>query len=280
MQRIGLVKKKSKKEMCRYTNKDHTFVICAYKESPYIEECLASIMNQKILGQIIIATSTPNDYIMHLAQKYNIKMYVNEQGGEIAKDWNFAISVVKTKLATIAHQDDIYQPDYLTSILENINRSYKPLIAFSDYGERRQEEIVYDSKLLKVKKRMLFLLRIKFLQNSIWVRRRILSIGSAICCPSVTMVLENLTQPVFVDGFKSNLDWEAWEKISRKRGSFVYCNKPLMLHRIHEASTTSEIIGDNIRIEEDYYMFCKFWPKWIAKILLCFYKEAEKSNKL
>lgn len=27
-------------------NTNHTFAICAYKESPYLEECIQSLMNQ------------------------------------------------------------------------------------------------------------------------------------------------------------------------------------------------------------------------------------------
>ena len=42
---------------------DHTFAICAYKESPYLEECIKSLKNQTIKSNILIATSTPNDYI-------------------------------------------------------------------------------------------------------------------------------------------------------------------------------------------------------------------------
>ena len=42
---------------------DHTFAICAYKESPYLEECIKSLKNQTIKSNILIATSTPTDYI-------------------------------------------------------------------------------------------------------------------------------------------------------------------------------------------------------------------------
>ena len=38
---------------------DHTFAICAYKESPYLEECIKSLKNQTIKSNILIATSTP-----------------------------------------------------------------------------------------------------------------------------------------------------------------------------------------------------------------------------
>ena len=34
-----------------------------------------------------------------------------------------------------------------------------------------------------------------------------------------------------------------------------------MGHRIYNESTTTEIINDNKRTTEDYFIFCKFWPK-------------------
>ena len=60
----------SKKEL-------HTFVICAYKESEYLEECILSLKNQTIESTIIMETSTPNDYIVDLAKKYEIPLYTN-----------------------------------------------------------------------------------------------------------------------------------------------------------------------------------------------------------
>ena len=107
-----------------------------------------------------------------------------------------------------------------------------------------------------------------------------MSLGCPICCPSVTFVKANLPETVFEKGYRSDEDWQAWEKISKYKGTFVYINKVSMYHRIHEESETSIILGDNARIEEDYEMFCKFWPKSIAKLLTKLYATSEKSNKL
>ena len=41
----------------------HTFVICAYKESAFLEECILSLKKQTVRSNILIATSTPNKYI-------------------------------------------------------------------------------------------------------------------------------------------------------------------------------------------------------------------------
>lgn len=259
---------------------EHTFAICAYKESEYLEECICSLKNQTVSTNIILATSTPNKYIKGLCDKYHIAMYVNNGEHGITQDWNFAYSRANTKYVTIAHQDDIYEPDYVENLLCYIKKAGKPIIFFTDYGELRDGKKVYDNKLLNIKRIMLLPLRQKLFWNSKFVRRRVLSFGSPICCPSVTYVKENCPEVIFKSGFRSDEDWEAWEMLSRRKGAFVYCNKPLMMHRIHEDSETSKILLDNARTEEDYVMFCKFWPKFIAKMLTKIYGNSEKSNDL
>ncbi|MCR5624748.1 MAG: glycosyltransferase [Lachnospiraceae bacterium] len=259
---------------------NHTFAICAYKESEFLEECIMSLKNQTIQSKIIICTSTDNEYIRGIAEKYELPLYINKGESGITQDWNFALSCVKTKYATIAHQDDTYEPKYTRKVIGAMRKSEKPLIAFTDYYELRNGNKVKDNTLLKIKRIMLLPLRVKPLWKSVFVRRRVLSLGNAICCPSVTFCLKNVNRPVFIHGFRSNEDWQAWEKLSKLRGEFVYINAPLMCHRIHEGSETSQIIGDNARSKEDYEMYKCFWPDIIAKFLSKAYANSEKSNKL
>lgn len=259
---------------------DHTFAICAYKESPYLEECIQSLRNQTVKSNILVATSTPNDYIKGIADKYAIPYYINEGEGGITQDWNYAYSCAKTKYITIAHQDDVYEKDYLETALALIAKARHPLLFFSDYYEIRDGKKVISNQLLKVKRIMLLPLRIKVFQNVRWVRRRILSFGSPICCPSVTFATENLPETVFENHYRACEDWEAWEKISKRKGQFLYSTKLLVGHRIHEDSETTAAIGDNQRSKEEYEMFCKFWPKGVARFLLKFYSKGQNSNQL
>lgn len=262
-----------------YSERNHTFVVCAYKESPYLSECIDSLLNQTKKGEIIISTSTPNSYIQEIAEKYHLPIYVNSGKTSIADDWNFGCSKVRTELFTIAHQDDLYEKEYLQKILENVNQSEEPLIAFTDYYELRNGKLCRDNTLLKVKRLMLKPLTIRRFWKSKWIRRRVLSFGDAICCPSVTFVKDRLPEKIFTFGYRSDVDWQAWEKISRMKGSFVYVDKPLMCHRIHEESETSKILGEHARKQEDYEMFCKFWPRPVAKCLIKLYEFAEHSNE-
>ena len=52
----------------------HNFVICAYQESPYLEECIRSLTKQTIQSPIRMVTSTPCEYIKTMAEKYKIRL--------------------------------------------------------------------------------------------------------------------------------------------------------------------------------------------------------------
>lgn len=258
----------------------HTFVICAYKESEYLEECIQSLLHQKMQSNILMITSTPNAYIQNLAEKYDIKLFVNKGESGIVQDWTFGYEQADTPYITIAHQDDVYMPEYSEEVVKQLEQSKKPLIAFTDYGELRDGNYVDNDRLLKVKRIMLAPLKGRVFQNSRFVRRRILSFGNPICCPSVTFARENMPEKIFNVKYRACEDWEAWEKLSRRKGGYIYVSKILMYHRIHEGSETSNIIGDNVRSLEDYDMYCKFWPKPIAKLLIKYYSKAQDSNTL
>lgn len=261
-------------------NNCHTFVVCAYGESEYLEDCILSLLRQKEKSQILMATSTPNGYIQAIADKYNLPVYVNKGEKGLAGDWNFAYNCAKTPLVTLAHQDDCYYEIYTEDILEAAKRCQHPLILFTDYNELREEKTISSNRLLKVKRTLLAPLKLKIFWKSRFVRRRILSLGSAICCPSVTLVKQNLSGFKFKNNMKSNIDWQAWEEISKRKGEFAYISHPCMEHRIHQESTTSELLEIDGRREEDLYIFRKFWPEWIAKIIEYFYKNGEKSNQV
>lgn len=258
----------------------HTFAICAYKESDYLEECILSLIHQTVQSKIIMITSTPNNYIKDLAAKYDIQYLVNEGEGGIVQDWNFAYQNADTRYVTIAHQDDIYFEEYVERMIEYAEKNKDMLIYFTDYVELRNGKIIKKNRLLGIKRFMLTPLQYKCFYRSRFIRRRILSLGSPICCPSVTFDKKNLPKPVFQVGFRSNEDWEAWEKISKLRGAFLYCKKALVAHRIHKDSETSAIIADNKRSEEDAIMYLKFWPPIVAKILVKLYAKGQESNKL
>lgn len=262
------------------TPADHTFAVCAYGESPYLEECLVSLRAQKVPTNIILSTSTPNALIEGLCKKYEVPFHVNPGPGGIAADWNYAVSLTDTPLVTIAHQDDVYLERYSQVMLETLSKRPEATLFFSDYAELRQGERIDKNRLLDVKRMLLAPLRSKALSHSKFVRRRVLSLGCPICCPSVTLIKAAFTEPLFDIHFGSNLDWQTWEKLAGVPGDFAYAQEILMMHRIHAGSETSHLIESDRRTQEDLEMLRHFWPASIAHLINKIYVGGQKENRV
>ena len=266
-----------KEPISSYRAAQHTFVVCAYGKSPYLEESVVSLLRQTVKSHILMATFTPNKLICACAEKYGVPLLVNTGKAGISGDWNFALSCAQTALVTLAHQDDLYEPAYTEEMLRAMNAARDPLVFFSDYAELRGKEKVIRNRLLRIKR--FLLLPVALAPSSKAARRLSLAFGNPICCPSVTYRREIIAAHPFQEGFKSNLDWQQWECLSDLEGSFVYCRAPLMCHRIHEGSETSRLLENDLRRAEDYAMFRRFWPRWMAKLLAKLYAASYRSNQ-
>ncbi|MDO3628874.1 glycosyltransferase [Mucilaginibacter sp. BT774] len=255
----------------------HTFVIPAYKESSFLEQCIHSLLAQTVKSRVIITTSTPTDYTKNIAKKYDLPYYINDKRG-IANDWNFALSKVTTPLATIAHQDDIYEPEYAENVIKATNKNV--LITFTGYNDwinnqRRPKSLNYF-----VKRALLFPFIFKKEIKSNWFKKLILKFGDPICCPAVTFNIEALTGFSFSSDFTVALDWYAWYQLANREGSFVYINKNLMNHRIHEESETTAKLSDGVRRNEELQMFRMMWGKRTASFISWVYTLGHADNKI
>lgn len=258
----------------------HSFAICAYGRSQYLEECIQSVLQQDVGGsEVFISTSTPSSWLDGIAEKYNLPIFINDGESGIGQDWNYAYSRAHGKYVTIAHQDDIYCPGYVATAVSMLDRAKKPILFFCDYGELRGDAITTESLNLSIKKWLLRGLRNGRNADNIRTRRRALSFGCAISCPSVTLVKENCPDMPYQTKMKCSLDWDTWEHLSRIEGSFIYSTDVLMYHRIHEESATTRLIGDRTRLNEDREMYERFWPKPIASFLTKLYSISLSSNQ-
>lgn len=260
-------KKMTEDEIKQMASK-HTFAICAYKESEYLEECVKSVVNQEIKTNYLIATSTPNDKIKNIAEKYNIPYFVRDEKSDIQDDWNFAYNNAKTELVTVAHQDDLYEPNYTKEILRNYTED--TLMYNTNYNPYKNGKVAQDSNS-KIKELLKIFVRNKTLSKIKFFKVMSLAFGNSINCPSVTYNKKKLGDSVFTSELKFALDWDTFLKIAKMKGRSLYIPKKLINYRIHDGATTKQFIVDNKRLNEDMIMFNKFWPKWVTKIIMKFY---------
>ena len=263
-----------------YTENDHSFVICAYKENPFLEDTIKSLKMQTLKSNIFLTTSTPNDYILNLCKKYDIKYFINKCPKNAGTDWNYGFDNTPTPLVTLAHQDDIYEPDFLKETIKYFNQHEDVIIAFTNYYEIRNHKTVFKNRLLKIKRLMNMPFKFSVLQKSKFLRRRNLSIGCSICCPAVTYNKKITGKSIFDTKYINSCDYKTWCDLAELNGRFIYIDKPLIGHRIYAESATSKNLGENIRKKEDFEIMSMYWPKFIAKVINNIYSISEKSNDL
>jgi GT2 family glycosyltransferase len=258
---------------------NHSFAIMAYGDSPYLEECLISLRAQTIQSNIYIATSTPSEYIDVLAKKYDVQVYNKKTKTGIADDWNFSLAQATTKYVTLAHQDDLYLADYTKECINAAEVFHDTLICFTDYSEVSEGKERKGTLLLRVKLFMLwfFMPFRKNISSKFW-KSRFLSFGCPVAAPSVMYNRDKINQFKFSTDFTINMDWDAWSRMAQQEGRFVYVNRNLVQHRIHEDSATTIGLQANARQSEDMIMFNRYWPAFIANILGGIYSSSYKSN--
>lgn len=256
----------------------HSFVICTYKESPYLEQCILSLKRQKRPSKILISTSTPNAYVEALAVKYDIPVIVNPDPGDIQIDWNFAYNACDAQYVTLVHQDDKYSRVYSEHLFRAIEQYDDIAIFYSNYRAlvtREDGEEVRNDINCRLRNLLCFPMRFSALQTRRGWKRATLRFGNSICCSSVTY---NKTVLGHLDVFKSELryclDWDTFWEIAALRGRFYYDKRVLTYFRIHELATSMLCIRNHVREREDEIMFGKMWPRPIVKGIMHFYKLA------
>jgi glycosyltransferase involved in cell wall biosynthesis len=257
---------------------DHCFAIPAYKDSIYLEDCIKSILNQTIKSEVIICTSTPTSQNKMIADKYGIPFFINENGlTGIANDWNFALISAPTRLVTIAHQDDIYEPGFAEAVSRSMDQQTQ--IAFTDYSDIHGDQIKTATINQIVKILLLFPFLFKRKIQSKFLKKLVLSIGDPICCPSVT--INKFAEPEFKFSVAYNcvLDWHAWYQLAQKDGSFVFIHQRLMRHRVHHESETSNQIKQGKRRSEEESMLQQIWGKPLGTCIAWVYQLGQLENK-
>jgi len=272
---------RKEKYLAKASNVLHTFSVCAYKESPYLENCVLSLLKQTVKSEIIICTSTPNEFINKIADNYDLPIFMNSVQNGLSADFNFAFNSATSAFVTLAHQDDIYKEEYANTVLKAIRNAKKEeiIILYCEQSELRNGKEVSNNAVSKIKKIMNTPLRIKFFQCSAFIRRCVLSLGCSICCPSVTFNKNRVSNSPFSIDYIYCTDWYLWTRLTKMKGRFVYLPERLILHRVHPESCSSEGIENKRRYQEELSMFCIYWPTLIAKCLLRFYSKASKSNE-
>ena len=252
----------------------HTFAVCAYKDSPYLESCIRSLKKQTIPVKIILCTSTPSPFLNRMAKQYDLPLYVRDGQSDIQDDWNFAVQMADSDLVTIAHQDDMYHKTYAEMVQKCWSRYPDATVMMTDAVIVKNGELQKPNLVGLVKKCLRLPLRINRWNHHTWIKKAALIFGNPIMCPSCTYNKRKLGDRIFQSDYKFALDWDTMVSLAEREGRFVSVERQLLYYRVHEEATTKQCIQNRRREQEERAMFARFWPSWVAELLMKGYQKA------
>lgn len=247
-------------------------VVLAYGESPFLADCLSSLAAQDEKAPIVVATSTPSNHISRAATAVGAQVKVNPTHRGIAADWNFGLQVSDARYVTLAHQDDVYSPDFVRESLSALSASSDAVLAFTGYQEIDDAGVPKSSKISRIK-HLIEAVTLGGTRNVTGARLRLfLSFGNPLPCSSVTFDRSRLPGFAFSPDYSSNLDWDAWWRLMRAGGTFARVPERLVGRRHNALTATSRLIADGTRRSEDLTMFRRAWPRPLADAIALTYR--------
>lgn len=253
----------------------HTFVVPAHGRSIHLQDCLESLAKQRLPSEVVVSTSTPFYDIEDLCQKYGASLSIHSPNRGIGHDWNAALHAGTGELVTVAHQDDIYLPDFSQEVVAAHGRRPRSALYFcnacevTENGSRR----VGDTNN-SIKQKMIALAYSgRDTVADALSRRLLLGFGNPIVCPAVTINRRVAGEFRFREDLRTNMDWFAWLELSDV-GAVTRINKRLMCHRVHADSETARCLDDGVRRAEDEMVFRQLWPSPLASVLARLYSRS------
>lgn len=250
---------------------EHAFVVPVFGCSPFLEDCLRSLVTQTLSSRVVITTSTPSDFLDAVAGRFGVPVIVNPLREGIAEDWNFALCVTDARYVTLAHQDDVYDPSFLERTLVSFSRQVGAL-CFTGYREVDDEGRTSSSKISRIKHLITAATIGSRPRPPRWRLRAFLSLGNPLPCSSVTLDRRRLPDFRFSTGYASNLDWDAWLRLLDQRVRFLFVPERLVGRRHNRLTATAGLIADGRRRSEDLTMFRRIWPHRLGTAIAFIYR--------
>lgn len=248
---------------------DHAFVVLAYGESPFLLGCLESLAGQG--SRAVVTTSTPCAHIDSAARRQGVPLIVNADQRGIGADWNFGLHATDARYVTLVHQDDLYRPGFADRSLAALSR-WDAALCFTGYQQIDDHGRPVSSKVSRVQHLIEAVTLGGTRAPGPGRMRAFLSFGNPLPCSSVTFDRAKLSDFRFATDLASNLDWEAWIRLTQAGVRFSRDPERLIGRRRNPHTATSRLIASGQRQAEDLVMFRRLWPRPLSDLIALAYR--------
>ncbi|WP_304544128.1 glycosyltransferase family 2 protein [Sulfurimonas microaerophilic] len=231
-----------------YTSRLVSVAIATYNGEKYLRKQLDSIYNQTYQNiEVIVCDDCSDDNTINIleeySKKYNLIYYLNEYNLGYVKNFEKAISLCNGDYIALSDQDDIWLPQKLEVLVEEIDKN--SVIHSDAFLIDNRDRTISDSWTKFYKKNTnTEMIKCIFGENDITG-----------CTCMITKEFVSKIIP-FPKEFKYHDMWIAMVGINN--GGIKYIDKPLIMYRLHE----NNVIGANTKekkrlnsvVRKEYYL--------------------------
>ncbi|HEV2550652.1 MAG TPA: glycosyltransferase [Stellaceae bacterium] len=234
-------------------------LIPTYNRPEFLTHALRSAVNQTYANTEILVQDNASDFdIEALVAEFadsRISLCRNETNVGMALNWRAVALRAKGKYVAFLSDDDVWEEEYLTTLVKELERNENLVLAFCDHWLTDAAGRIDPARTAKNTRR--------------WLRDRIVE-GEHKPFTEIALVYRSIWTASATVFRRDAIDWEEIPPeagiavdlylaylAARTGGGGSYCNKRLARYRVHRGSTTASFATLKARIEcAENAMFC------------------------
>lgn len=214
-----------------------TVAIPTYEGARFLGETLQSLRAQSLTDfDLIVLDDASSDDTVRVAESHGVRVERNAQRLGLAANWNRAIALCTTDYLVIAHQDDVYEREFLATMLPLLESHPRAIAAHCKAStiDEHGRATAHPASLYKD----------RFWPRDARVVERddelaILRQGNYVIAPSAMLRMSLVRQRGPFDArFAFVTDWEYWLRALLAGHTIVGLAERLLRFRRHEATAT------------------------------------------
>ena len=229
-----------------------TFAIPCRDAGPFLEPLLESLLAQTRQDfTLLLVDDASRDGSVERARRVageRLAIHRNEPARGIGGNWNRCVELSATPFVCIAHQDDVYAPDYLARLVAALEARPDAGMAHCRAGAIDAAGAPIASPAERFKEH--FWSHAPGRDRAAHYQR--LWRGNFVCCPAVTYRREALAAVgPFATDLRFALDWQYWFRMLRAGWGIVDVPDLLLHYRRHDDAASRGATADRSRFAEE-----------------------------
>lgn len=229
-----------------------TFAIPCRNAGSHLRPLLESLLAQSRQDfRLLLIDDGSDDGSAELARRVagdRIRVVVSPRPRGLAGNFQHCADQVRTRFFCLAHQDDIYEKDYLSTLLPALQARPQAALAHCRARAIAADGAPLSGPAERYKDR---LWRGRQGDGPVANYQRLYR-GNFICCPSVLFRTEHFRG---VGGFRTDLefalDWDLWLRLARAGRDFVGVPRVLIRYRRHDVASSRGSTRSLVRFREE-----------------------------